>query len=110
MHIAPIFPVRDLDASLAHYARLGFETRLYHGGGYAFATRDDVEIHLGVEEHEDGHGAEAYLFVDDADQLADEWRAAGVDFHSPRDTEWGQHEGVVVDPDGNVIRFGSPMR
>jgi len=27
----------------------------------------------------------------------------------PQDTEWGRHEGVLVDPDGNVIRFGSPM-
>jgi hypothetical protein len=27
----------------------------------------------------------------------------------PQDTEWGQHEGVLIDPDGNVIRFGSPV-
>jgi len=27
----------------------------------------------------------------------------------PEDTEWGQHEGAVVDPDGNVLRFGSPL-
>ncbi len=27
----------------------------------------------------------------------------------PEDTEWGQHEGAVEDPDGNVLRFGSPM-
>jgi uncharacterized glyoxalase superfamily protein PhnB len=27
----------------------------------------------------------------------------------PQDTEWGQHEGVLVDPDGYMIRFGSPM-
>jgi hypothetical protein len=27
----------------------------------------------------------------------------------PVDTERGQHEGAVVDPDGNVVRFGSPM-
>jgi hypothetical protein len=26
---------------------------------------------------------------------------------APEDTEGGQHEGSVVDPDGNVIRFGS---
>ncbi|TVY99054.1 dioxygenase [Trebonia kvetii] len=34
-----------------------------------------------------------------------------TDHHNvlPQDTEWGQHEGVLVDPDGNVIRFGSPM-
>jgi hypothetical protein len=27
----------------------------------------------------------------------------------PEDTEWGMHEGAVVDPDGNVIRLGSPI-
>ena len=27
----------------------------------------------------------------------------------PEDTEWGQHEGAVVDLDGNVLRFGSPI-
>jgi uncharacterized glyoxalase superfamily protein PhnB len=46
----------------------------------------------------------------DADELAAAWRSAGVEVHAPEDTEWGQHEGAVVDPDGNVIRFGSPMR
>lgn len=46
----------------------------------------------------------------DADRLAAAWRAAGVEVHSPQDTEWGQHEGTIVDPDGNVIRFGSPVR
>jgi uncharacterized glyoxalase superfamily protein PhnB len=37
------------------------------------------------------------------------WRATGADVRLPQDTEWGQHEGVLIDPDGNVIRFGSPM-
>jgi hypothetical protein len=27
----------------------------------------------------------------------------------PVDTPWGQHEGVLIDIDGNIIRFGSPM-
>ena len=109
--IAPIFPVRDLDVALTHYARLGFNTRAYEGGGYGFAVTDDVEIHLGVVTNiaEHGHGS-AYLFVDDADALAERWQAAGVEVHPPEDTPWGQHEGAVVDPDGNVIRFGSPIR
>jgi hypothetical protein len=108
--VAPIFPVRDLNRSLAHYARLGFVTRPYEGGGYGFATADDVEIHLGVVTNFDEHGhASAYLFVDDADAVAAGWQAAGIDVHPPVDTEWGQHEGAVVDPDGNVIRFGSPI-
>jgi hypothetical protein len=108
--IAPIFAVHDLDAAIAHYARLGFKTRAYEGGGYGFAERGRVEIHLGVVPAGDRPADSAYLFVEDADELAEAWRSAGVEVHGPEDTEWGQHEGAVVDPDGNVIRFGSPIR
>ncbi len=107
--IAPIFAVRDLDAALAHYQRLGFATRTYEGGGYGFASRDRIELHLGLVPADQHRVGSAYLFVQDADTLADEWRASGVEVHSPVDTDWGQHEGAVVDPDGNVIRFGSRM-
>ena len=107
--VAPIFPVHDLPASLAFYASIGFSTRTYEGGGYGFVTRDGVEIHLGVAST-DSTPASAYLFVDDADELARLWHSAGAVVHPPVDTEWGQHEGVLVDPDGNVIRFGSAMR
>lgn len=107
-HVAPIFSVRDLDAAMSFYRRLGFTVRPYKGGGYGFALRDGIEIHLGVPSGEH-HSSSAYLFVDDADELAATWRAAGVEVHTPQDTEWGQHEGALADPDGNVIRFGSPM-
>jgi uncharacterized glyoxalase superfamily protein PhnB len=108
--IAPIFAVRDVTASLAHYQRLGFETRLYERGGYGFVTRDGIEIHLGQVPDDDPRSirGSAYLWVDDADDLAQTWRSAGADVRQPEDTEWGQHEGVLIDPDGNMIRFGSP--
>ena len=108
--VAPIFAVRDLEAALSYYQRLGFSTRPYVGGGYGFATRHDIEIHLGLVPADDFRVSAAYLWVDDADELADAWRDAGAEVHGPQDTEWGQHEGAHVDPDGNVIRFGSPIR
>ena len=110
--VAPIFPVSDLAAALAYYRGLGFGARQWHGGGYGFVTFDGAEIHLGVEPDLDtrtDRRSTAYLFVEDADALAQTWLAAGADVRLPQDTEWGQHEGVLVDPDGNVIRFGSPM-
>jgi predicted enzyme related to lactoylglutathione lyase len=109
--IAPVFAVSDLRASLAHYARLGFATREYAGGGYGFATRDGVEIHIGTVPAGDARAvpSTAYIWVDDADEIAAAWRAEGADVRMPEDTDWGQHEGVVIDPDGNIIRFGSPI-
>ncbi len=107
---APIFPVSDVDASLGFYATLGFNTRAYEEGGYGFAERDRVELHLGVPPDGRIQPHSAYLFVKDADALAAEWRAAGIMVHGPEDTPWKQHEGVVIDPDGNTIRFGSPVR
>ena len=110
--VAPIFPVTDLAAALAYYRGLGFGTREWRGGGYGFLTFDGVEIHLGVDP-EIAAGtrahATAYLFVEDSGALAQRWLAAGGNVGLPVDTEWGQHEGVLIDPDGNVIRFGSPM-
>ncbi len=109
---APILPVRDLDASLSYYQRLGFRVRAYEGGDYGFAKRDRAEIHLGVAPDLPPSDAKhsAYLWVDDADELAQSWLTAGVEVHMSEDTEWGQHEGAVVDPDGNVLRFGSPIK
>ena len=110
--LAPIFPVSDLAASLAYYRVLGFGTREWHGGGYGFVTFDGAEIHLGAEPDlgtRPDRRSSAYLFVQDAGALARTWLAAGADVRLPQDTEWGQHEGVLVDPDGNLIRFGSPV-
>jgi hypothetical protein len=109
--IAPIFQVRDVRISLEYYRRLGFATREYKPGGYGFVTRDGIEFHLGeAPDVSAPRPASAYLWVEDADELANTWSAAGADVRFPEDTEWGQREGVLIDLDGNMIRFGSPIK
>ena len=114
---SPVFPVRDLRRALAHYASLGFEVQPYADGDeYGFAERDEVSLHLSLDE---GHGPEAdhqhvgtaYLYVGDADALYDEWARPGVGglTHRVGDRPYKLREGSHVDPDGNLIRFGSPM-
>jgi DNA-binding MarR family transcriptional regulator len=133
---SPIFPVRDLGAALAHYSALGFDTFAYPGGGYGFANREGTGLHLAVHadhadheqadhdhadhdraDHDDAdhdrahHAAEAYLYVRDADALYEEWSRPGI---GGRTLPVGLmayklREGSHIDPDGNLIRFGSPI-
>ena len=110
---SPVFPVRDLAAALAHYAALGFTTRPYEDGAeYGFADRDGTGLHLAADAgHDPARGAAAYLYVRDADALHAEWSAPGIGGHNHPvgPTPYGLREGSHADPDGNLIRFGSPM-
>jgi catechol 2,3-dioxygenase-like lactoylglutathione lyase family enzyme len=107
--VEPIFVVSDVPRAVEHYERLGFTTS-HHDAGYAFAHRNELTIHLaGADANHPGAGA-IYMHVDDADALADEWRKSGVELKGPQDFEYGKREGSHIDPDGNLIRFGSPLR
>ncbi|MGO8870168.1 MAG: VOC family protein [Acidimicrobiales bacterium] len=83
-----------------------------HDDTYAFAHPDrDLTIHLAkaVGDEPSGHGA-LYIHCHDADCVAEEWSEAGIEVDDPRDEDHGEREGSITDPDGNVIRFGSPIR
>ena len=110
---APVFVTSDLGRALRHYERLGFAVEAYKNGDhYGYACRDGIEIHLARVERVDlsSNTSCAYLWVDDAEALHEEWAAASVDgqLRPPTKTDYGLAEGAHVDPDGNLIRFGSP--
>ena len=111
--IAPVFVTTDVARALAHYERLGFAVEAYDDG-YGYACRDGIEIHLAKVDQIDRRTTTscAYLWVDDAARLHDEWAAAGLPgrLEAPNPTDYGLDEGAHVDPDGNLIRFGSPPR
>jgi hypothetical protein len=107
----PIFKVADVPRAVAWFERAGFEAS-FHDDTYAFAHRDrnlTVHLALAVGGESSGHGA-LYIHCLDADRVAEEWRRAGLEVDGPRDEDYGKREGSVTDPDGNVIRFGSPVR
>jgi hypothetical protein len=109
--VVPIFVTADLDLMRAHYEALGFVVHV-HRGGYATASRDAVNLHFRHALAPDlvAPGA-AYISVDDADSLHAEWKAAGVgDTSDLFDPGFGVWEAAHTDPDGNLLRFGSPLR
>jgi catechol 2,3-dioxygenase-like lactoylglutathione lyase family enzyme len=101
---SPVLPVTDLDRALAHYAALGFTTSR-HDDTYGFAAWSGLELHLTLDP--DATGAEVYLHVPDADAVASSWAGPGTTTPTPK--AWGVREGSHVDPDGNLLRFGSPL-
>lgn len=112
--VAPVTPVRDLDAPLERYRRVGFHADLEIGPErYSFVERGSVSMHLNEwDEHDPGRtGAVVYLYVSDADALHAEWSRAGVDgrLGDPYDTAYGLREFGYVDPEGTLHRVGSPL-
>lgn len=52
-----------------------------------------------------------FLYVSDTHALHHEWREVVVDGRlvPPVDSDYGLVEGAYVDPDDNLLRFGSPL-
>jgi uncharacterized protein (DUF952 family)/catechol 2,3-dioxygenase-like lactoylglutathione lyase family enzyme len=109
---APILPSLDLERTARWYARLGFELGALYPNQYLMVYRDGFDLHFFHQArllpmHND-HGA--YMWCDDAFALHAEWLAADAEgrLGAPERTEYGLDEGHYADPDGNLIRFGSP--
>jgi hypothetical protein len=111
---APCFPVTDLRAALAHYEQLGFDVMRYEEGAeWGWARFGTAELHLYLKaDHDPARtAAAADLLVEDCDALERQWSATGLPGTSePYDTSYGHREAVHVDPDNNLIRFGSRLR
>ena len=116
--VAPILPVRDITAALAHYRQLGFEVRAYGPPGepnpeYGFVRWGAVELHLiRSPDHDPKVTASCCdLYVSDADALHGAWQAASAGrLGTPSDTPYGLREFGHVDPEGDLLRVGSPLR
>jgi catechol 2,3-dioxygenase-like lactoylglutathione lyase family enzyme len=116
--VAPILPSRDLAATAAFYARLGFEQTGLWPDEYLIVTRGDVGLHFFFAPDVDPWSSIAgcYLYVSDSDSLFAEFSrlslpAEGIPrLHgAPQDADYGLREFALVDPDGNLLRIGSSL-
>jgi uncharacterized protein len=133
LKVAPGLPTTDMARAVEHYRRLGF-TFAARGSSstaapgssstaapgsssiadadFAIATRDGIELHFALKrDHDPARTATwVYISVDDADELAAEFVAAGAgQGRVPRNTDYGMRELAHIDPDGNLLLFGSPL-
>ena len=113
--VIPQLRMTDWSRSRAFYEKgMGFSVMWEHTfepGFPVFAELQLDGVSLFLTEHADDCqvGGAAYFLVDDVDALLGRLRERGVTVHDePADTPWNTREMLVVDPDGNRLRFAGP--
>jgi hypothetical protein len=114
---APGIPTTDMARTVEHYRRLGFTfpapgpASSPAGASFAIGERDGVSLHFALKPDHDPSRTATWLYisVEDADELSAELSAAGAgQGQTPRDTDDKMRELAHIDPDGNLLLFGSP--
>jgi uncharacterized protein len=118
LSVAPGIPTTDMARTVEHYRRLGFT---FSAPGpdaplaeacFAIGERDGVSLHFALKpDHDPSRTATwVYISVEDADELSAEFDASGAgQGRTPRDTDYKMRELAHIDPDGNLLLFGSPL-
>ena len=107
----PVLPVRNLQEAIGFLERLGWTTQSTFPG-YVITARDGSQLHL-FEDPDlvpiSNDGA-CYIRVSDVSKLHEEFESRSIQRLGPLVAqEWGMQEFTVVDPSGNLFRFGSPL-
>ncbi len=120
----PILRITDAEAAADFYrGRLGFVVDFRYAAGpdgpvYLGVSLDGQQIHLSTFGGDGVTGTCTYFYVEDVDTLFQGFLAKGLTTpgrpsspveDGPVDQTWGMREVYVRDPDGNTLRFGSPI-
>jgi hypothetical protein len=117
--VAPGIPTTDMARTIEHYQRLGFTFSAPGSGAppaeasFAIGEREGVALHFALKpDHDPSRTATwVYVSVEDADELSAEIDASGAgQGRTPHDTDYKIRELAHIDPDGNLLLFGSPLR
>lgn len=111
--IAPALPSLDMQASIAFYRDvLGCTIQTYQDDSYAVVSRNGMALHLWTCSDPDIPAASGcWITIDDAQHLYEACAKAGV-IHPRAHIEakpYGMLEFGVLDPSGNLIRFGQQI-
>ena len=118
--MAPILPARDFEQTARFYEALGFSVAAqYHPpDAYLIMRRGDVDLHFFPHAELDPATSicGCYIRTDQVDCVYEAFaRAALPAMGIPRLTPfaarpWGMREFALIDPNGSLLRIGTPMR
>ena len=100
-------PVKDMDASVRFYLRLGF-TQIVDTPHYArfLCPEGSATFSLLLEEGEFRNGATIYFEHERLDEWVDRLKESGFEFdQNPEDQSYLWREAILHDPSGNKIKL-----
>ncbi len=118
MHsVMPVLQVSDVNRSVAFYRDLlGFTVNGTWGDGPEFAIIQRGKVSIALDRSRDDGPAPvnqywaAYIYVDDADALHEEFAGRDVDIvRGLENSFYGMREFDVRDPDGHIIAFAHDL-
>ncbi|WP_066415850.1 bleomycin resistance protein [Bordetella ansorpii] len=104
----PVLASLDMKRTLSFYESiLGFETRHFENESYGIAVRGDTELHFwACDDRKIAENTSCYLRVPDIHAVHRELSAKLPKLGQVVQTAWGMDELYILDPDGNLIKFG----
>lgn len=112
--VIPQLRINNADRSLKFYEKgLGFVVDWKHQFDpelplFMQLTRNEQTIFLTEHSSDCEFGAAVYFKVPDVEQCFAEFTSLGIAIaYPPIDTPWGTREMLLIDPDGNRLRFAS---
>ena len=106
----PVLASLDLSESIAFYMdRLGFAL-LSQYDDYAIVARDGAEIHFwSCSDRIISEQTSCYIRVSNVQHLFEEFAEQGVALNPPSIRPWGMKELYLIDPHGNLLKFGETL-
>lgn len=104
----PVLASLDMTRTLDFYRNvLGFRTEHFEGFSYGMAVRGDTELHFwACNEKHIAENTSCYIRVKDIRAVHRELSPKLPSLQAVIRTAWGMDELYVIDPDGNLIKFG----
>lgn len=106
----PILASTDIARTIDFYRRLGFKGQHLEDFSYGMAAWGEVELHFwSCDDRRIAENTSCYIRVDDIDAVHQLLKAALPDLQDVTRTAWGTAELYVIDPDGNLLKFGQSL-
>ena len=123
MKIIPIIKCRNLEESIRFYTTiLGFvlkEPNTDPASPVVDLIKGEAQLQLSILDGDSEFGCAVNIVVEEVDELFRAFVERGLDtsnkqespvHQGPLDQTWGMREFYVDDPDGNTLRFVTPIR